>query len=53
MTDHTTTPATKEDLFALLCEAQAEACLYKKLLDDLLNYLLLTESSPARAARDW
>ena len=53
MNDHATAPASKEDLLDLLIETQAKATMYEKLLDDLLNYLLLLEGRPAQAARDW
>ena len=53
MNDHATAPASKEDLLDLLIETQAKATMCEKLLDDLLNYLLLLEGRPAQAARDW
>ena len=53
MSDHGNTPASKADLISLLIETQTKATIYERLLDDLLNYLLLLEGRPAQAARDW
>jgi len=53
MNDDGTAPASREDLISLLIEIQTKATLYEKLLDDLLNYLLLLEGKPAQAASDW
>ena len=53
MSDHGNTPANKADLISLLIETQTKATIYERLLDDLLNYLLLLEGRPAQAARDW
>ena len=56
MSDNTATnlsPKALDDLLNLLWETQLKATAYEKLLDDLLNYLLLLEGRPARAARDW